>query len=173
MAQHKRRIQLINPSLQLKLCLIFLGLSLVCLMLQFTLVYAAITEIGMSSSLYGSLMISEISRVLWHRFLFTAAAAVPLTLFLGILVTFRIAGPVYRFERHLEAVIAGKNPRPCRVRNGDEFHELCTLINQVTLLVPNRSAGDALAALAPQTGGAGLPAITSSNETAVEETVNG
>ena len=34
-------------------------------------------------------------------------------------------------QAHLKAVLAGETPRACRLRKGDEFHELCDLINQV------------------------------------------
>ena len=56
----------------------------------------------------------------------------PLTIAVGILVTFRIAGPVYRFEKYLKQVIDGEEVGPCRIRDGDEFQELCELINQAT-----------------------------------------
>jgi hypothetical protein len=59
----------------------------------------------------------------------------PLTIAVGILVTFRIAGPVYRFEKYLQQVIDGEAVGPCRIRNGDEFTELCDLINQATAVV--------------------------------------
>jgi signal peptidase II len=55
----------------------------------------------------------------------------PLTIAVGILVTFRIAGPVYRFEQYLKSVLRGELTGPCRIRKGDEFHELCELLNQV------------------------------------------
>ena len=60
----------------------------------------------------------------------TLGMVIPLTIFAGILVTFGMAGPVHRMEGFLRDVVAGKSPRPCSIRKGDEFQELCDLINQ-------------------------------------------
>jgi signal transduction histidine kinase len=53
----------------------------------------------------------------------------PTMLVVGILVTHRIAGPVYRFEQYLGALARGENPGPCHIRRGDELQELCQQIN--------------------------------------------
>ena len=64
----------------------------------------------------------------------------PLTIAIGILVTFRIAGPLYRFERFLELVIRGEQVGPCKLRNGDELQDLCDLINEATRPLRMRTA---------------------------------
>ena len=56
----------------------------------------------------------------------------PLTFCIGVLVTFRIAGPVYRFEQYLKQVSRGEQLGPCKIRDGDEFQGLCDLINEAT-----------------------------------------
>ena len=66
----------------------------------------------------------------------------PLTIAVGILATFRIAGPVYRFEKYLKAVIRGEEVGPCRIRKGDEFQELCELINEATAAMREQRAGE-------------------------------
>ena len=50
----------------------------------------------------------------------------------GVLFTFRIAGPVYRFEQFLSAVVRGERPRDFRLRKGDQLTELAALINDAT-----------------------------------------
>ncbi len=145
MAEIKRRIQLINPALQLKLSVIFLALSLMSLVLHFTLVNMDIARLGAESGPYASLVVTEVSRILWQRFLLTAAIAVPVGICLGIVVTFRLAGPVYRFERHLKALAAGEDPGLCHIRKGDEFHRLCDLINDTTARVRAATAPGARA----------------------------
>lgn len=47
----------------------------------------------------------------------------------GILVTFRIAGPLYRFETHLNQIAAGEDPGECYIRKSDELHSMCAAIN--------------------------------------------
>src|SRR5690606_22624222 len=49
----------------------------------------------------------------------------PLCFFVGVLVTFRVAGPLYRFEKHLEAIARGDDPGPCRIRKGDDLQDFC------------------------------------------------
>ncbi|HVS17315.1 MAG TPA: hypothetical protein VMT18_01855 [Planctomycetota bacterium] len=53
----------------------------------------------------------------------------PLTAGLGVLLTFRWAGPLYRMHVHLGAVVEGSAQGPCRIREGDELQELCGLLN--------------------------------------------
>lgn len=138
MSAVKRRVRLVNPSLQLKLCVIFLALSLISLLLQFTLVYTSIASLSGEGGVLDPWAAAELNGMLWRRLLLAAVVTVPLTFFVGIVVTFRIAGPILRFERHLEAIADGENPGPCNIRKGDEFHGLCALLNQTidTLRAP-------------------------------------
>jgi hypothetical protein len=50
---------------------------------------------------------------------------------LGIVVTHRIAGPVYRIQQQLERTLQGEKVGPIRLRRGDEFHKFAEIINQV------------------------------------------
>ena len=56
----------------------------------------------------------------------------PLTYAVGILTTFRIAGPLYRFETFLNQVLAGEKPERFRLRKGDELQDFADLLNAVT-----------------------------------------
>ena len=64
----------------------------------------------------------------------------PATFAVGLLVTHRLIGPIYRFEKYLAQVIAGETREPCRIRKGDELVELCDLINRATEPVRERQA---------------------------------
>jgi len=50
----------------------------------------------------------------------------------GILLTFRLAGPIYRFEQYLRSVARGEQIGPCKIRKGDELQFLCDAINDAT-----------------------------------------
>ena len=56
----------------------------------------------------------------------------PITATVGILATFRIAGPLNRIEAFLTEVRDGSKPADCIIREGDELRELCDLVNEVT-----------------------------------------
>jgi signal peptidase II len=47
----------------------------------------------------------------------------------GILITHRIAGPIYKFERYLESIARGEEQGDCKLRKGDELHDLCERLN--------------------------------------------
>ena len=116
MATNRRRIKIIRPKLQMKLTLTFVGLTLLALMLQFMVFLRTMTSIAVT-------MPSD------HDVLMDA---IPEVLVQSLLLTFRIAGPVYRFEMYIKQILRGENPGECKLRKGDELNELCGLINQVT-----------------------------------------
>jgi methyl-accepting chemotaxis protein len=129
---YRRRKKLIKPRLQLKLTMIFVGLSALSLLLQFVLFQNTLATAALELP-HDSIVLMEAStgmllRVLAMSFL----VFLPLTFMVGILTTFRIAGPVYRFEQFLDAVRAGKCPPNFRLRKGDELTDLATLLNEAT-----------------------------------------
>ena len=129
---YRRRQKLVKPRLQLKLTLTFVGLSALSLLLQFVLFQSALAHLALElPNDSGHLMDASnemLARVLLSSFL----VFLPLTFLIGILTTFRIAGPVYRFERFLDAVRRGERPSNFRLRKGDELMELAALINEAT-----------------------------------------
>ena len=132
MANNKRRIKIIRPKLQMKLTLTFVGLTLLALMLQFMVFLAAMTRIAVSLPSDHDVLMDEVPEVLVQSLLLTFCVVVPLIFLVGVLLTFRIAGPVYRFETYFKQLLRGENPGECKLRQGDELNELCELINQVT-----------------------------------------
>jgi hypothetical protein len=54
---------------------------------------------------------------------------VPLTFGVGILTTFKIAGPIYRFERYFEELARGEWNGPCKIRKGDALQDTCDKLN--------------------------------------------
>jgi hypothetical protein len=138
---YRRRIKLIKPRLQLKLIGVFVGLSALGFLLQSLHVGLRMSELAASVPEGGTYLMAVMPELPLEILLVSFGMLLPLTIAVGILVTFRIAGPVYRFEKYLKAVIAGEEAGPCRIRKGDEFQELCELINQVTSAVRAENAG--------------------------------
>lgn len=132
MAQHRRSIRLIQPRLQLKLVLTFLGMAMLSLTLQFLLLAAALVALAGDLPNDGLTMQQELpERLLWILGL-SFGVCLPLIFCVGVVITFRIAGPLYRFERFLESVKKGEKPADCRLRKGDELQDFCVLLNEVT-----------------------------------------
>lgn len=130
--RERRRIKLIKPKLQLKLVGVFVGISALGFLLQALHVGLRLSELSSVLPEGGSHLISLIPELPLEILTVSFGMLLPFTIAVGILITFRIAGPVYRFESYLRAVIDGKETRPCTIRKGDEFGELCELINEAT-----------------------------------------
>jgi hypothetical protein len=129
---YRRRIKLIKPALQLKLVGVFAGLSALAFLLQSLHVGLRLSELAATVPEGGTYLVAVLPELPLEILLVSFGMLLPLTIAVGIIVTFRIAGPVYRFEKYLKSVLRGEEFGPCRIRKGDEFQELCELINQVT-----------------------------------------
>lgn len=125
----QRRSKVPRPRLQMKLILMFLSVALCCVLLQFNLLGAATSELAMRVPGAGLPLGYMVMDLMSQHLLICLACLVPLTLAVGIAVTFRIAGPLHRFEQHLRAIGRGEDPGPCHIRKGDELGELCEAIN--------------------------------------------
>jgi nitrogen fixation/metabolism regulation signal transduction histidine kinase len=126
---YKRRIKLIQPRLQLKLTLAFTLMG--CTAAAFQLLVTNVTVLNLAErvSSEGTAALDHLPRLLLANLVSTLMVYVPLTICIGILLTHRIAGPIFRFERYLEGVARGESLEPCQIRKGDMLQELCERIN--------------------------------------------
>ena len=136
--RQRRRRKLIKPGLQLRLIGMFLGLTALSLVIQIQFVGLELARSTVESS-SSPVQVDFISSIIWRSLAMSLVGSLPLTLAVGVLATFRIAGPVHRLETHLEAVARGEMPPPCQLRKGDELHDLCRLMNSA--LATARSEG--------------------------------
>jgi hypothetical protein len=134
----RRRRFLIKPRLQLRLSLIFVGLTLLALTLQGLLFGAMVVRTAEAMPVGGEYLMDLLPGMMLRSILFALGVAVPLTVMAGIRSTFPITGPVHRFESYLREVLAGTQLGPCKIRKGDHLGELCELINRVTEPVRRR-----------------------------------
>ena len=125
-----RRRKLIKPRLQLKMIGVFLGISALGFLLQAILMSWRLTNLAADLPAGGEVLQVAAPRLLVETLLLSFAILLPLTLAIGTLVTFRVAGPVYRFEQHLGRIVRGEAVDACRIRKHDEFQELCTVLNE-------------------------------------------
>ncbi len=128
----KRRQKLIQPRLQLKVIGAFFGVSALSFLLQYLLLGFYLTDAANKLPDGGSALRGELPGLLMKTLILSFCFLLPLTLLIGALVTFRIAGPLYRFEVFLRAVRDRTQTEPCRIRKGDELKDLCELINEAT-----------------------------------------
>ena len=129
---YRRKRKLIKPSLQLKLTGVFVGLTALSLLLQFVLFTNVLHEAAIKLPNDGPIVLEEINAITLRVLAASFLVFLPLTLTIGVLCTFRIAGPVYRFETFLRSVINGEKPADFRLRKGDQLQDLAALINEAT-----------------------------------------
>lgn len=138
--RYKRRKKLIKPRLQLKIVATFVCLACISVLIQTIVFNLALIKLSKTTDLDTATMLVELPNVLTSSLMVSLALLLPAMIIVGIMLTFRIAGPVYRFETYLRATANGEKLGPCRLRARDELHELCGLINEA--LARARADGD-------------------------------
>ncbi len=128
---YRRRIKIIRPKLQLKLVFSFMGMTLLAMMLQFMIFLKTITNIASALPADHDVLMESVPEIVVQSLLLSFLVVVPLVFLVGVLMTFRIAGPIYRFESWCKQILRGEDPGACHLRKGDELNELCALLNQV------------------------------------------
>lgn len=126
----QRRDRLVRPRLQLRLILAFLAVATTALLLQFALFASVISGAAAELPQDGAVMLEHTTGLSVTILLISVCVLLPLCFFVGVLVTFRVAGPLYRFEKHLESIARGIDPGPCRIRKGDELQDFCANFNR-------------------------------------------
>jgi hypothetical protein len=143
--RHPRRIKLIKPGLQLRLVAIFFGISCLGGLIQALHLGMRLSMLGNTLPEGGTYLMAQLPGLPLEIFLVSFFLLLPLTMAVGVLSTFRIAGPVYRFEKFLREVGEGSESQPCRLRKGDQLLELCALLNQATAEAREGNASKAAA----------------------------
>ena len=139
-----RKKKLINSGLQLKMIAAFLFLSGISALFQVILLNRSIMSLSSLMETDGDILLVEMPSLLLSNTTMTLGVLFPMMLLVGILITHRIAGPIYRFEQHLGAIARGEEMGPCRIHEGDELHSLCERINDaVAYLQANSSQEEA------------------------------
>ena len=110
----------------------FLGVSTTSLLLQYLLFASRLSEIATGLPDGGTALVAAMPSLLVEVLVLSFAFLFPVMMCAGVLATFRIAGPIYRFERYLEQIARGEAVGPCRIRRGDELWDLCDRINEAT-----------------------------------------
>ena len=124
----RRWRQLVLPGLQMRLVGRFVGLALLGILLQLLILARRLPELAREMETTGQLS-DAVPGVLVEVFVFSILIVAPILVGFGILFTFRIAGPLVRFQRHFEALARGEDPGACRLRGNDELQDLCEQMN--------------------------------------------
>lgn len=128
----QRRRILVLPRLQGRLVAAFLSAACISTVVQMLLLNLALTTLANDAPAARGPLLEATPDILRTQILLTFGLMVPLVIAVGLLETFRVAGPLYRIEQYLRQVVAGEKPQPCTLRQDDELHDLCRLVNAAT-----------------------------------------
>ena len=128
--KYRRKRKLIKSGFQLRLVTVFLAMGCMAAVFQVLMLNRSILAVARRTGVAGAEFVEAVPHLLTINGLYTLGVLIPLMTIVGVLATHRIAGPVYRFEKHLERLARGEKPGPCRIRKGDELQELCQWINR-------------------------------------------
>ena len=128
----KRTQKLIAPGLQLRMVGAFLAMSALSLLLQFLLFARNLSITASQLPNDGPAMMSLMNELLAKTLMLSFAIGLPIIAAVGVLQTFKVAGPIHRFRMFLGQVARGERPADCQIRKGDELQEFCELLNEAT-----------------------------------------
>ncbi|MEM7166359.1 MAG: hypothetical protein AAF581_12905 [Planctomycetota bacterium] len=143
MSRPKRRQILIQPGLQMRLCLTFLCVSVLCITFQFVLLQMALASAAQTAQAADAAtpaVSPELLGIGREHLLWSIIVLIPITFLIGIRTTFRLAGPIWKLERHMERLAAGEDPGELYFRKGDEFVALPKLVNDAVARVQQDAA---------------------------------
>jgi methyl-accepting chemotaxis protein len=132
-----RRNLLINPKFQLSFLAYTLGVSVVTIgffYLADAYFFWKFSQLGKGLGLppnhvfFQFLDEQKSSKNLYYAV--TAAVSIAVLGVWGLLLSHRVAGPLYRLKKHLQAVAEGKTVSDVRFREGDFFPEVADAYNE-------------------------------------------
>ncbi len=137
-AENTRKQMWINIRFQLRYCFILfgigLGFSLIAGVFSYTFLRVTIIDlVGNNDKLLDHYLIPFVL-----TFLIVSLGFSSILFLVGRVLSSRIAGPLYAFEKFLDDLAAGR-PRPLRLRTGDEFRHLEAIAARLSQQVIERS----------------------------------
>ncbi len=132
MSSHKRKKYIIKKTFQLKYIGTILLLILMTILLSGALVYYAVFPY-LADKLANVYPQSRLVTMLANanlRLLYSFWVLIPLAIWMGIMLSHRIAGPWYRLESMLLDIAKGNVGAPVKLRKGDELRSLAEAFNK-------------------------------------------
>ncbi len=131
--EHRRRKRIVDPGLQVGLAVRLLLVLTALLAAGIALAFAPSAYILATTNDLKSLEPAAAEFLVLHMRLWPAALLSFAGIFVyAILFSHRIAGPVYRINAVLRALIDDRDPPVVKFRDGDYFHPTATLLGELS-----------------------------------------
>ena len=129
--KNSRKLYWVNPKFQLKYCFLLMGvgvgLSLIATVFAYTFLRDSIvTLVGENQHILSRFLTPFLITSTFIALLFSMALFA-----IGKVISHKIAGPLYGFERYLLQILEGQTDRNFRVRAKDEFKNLEELAEKI------------------------------------------
>jgi hypothetical protein len=128
----RRPIRILFPRLQNRAFTLVLAMVGTSLLIHTLVSVVSLTRMAHSLPSDGKVLHGMIVGMLTRDFLLAFVITVPAFGLLAAAAFMRVVGPVHRMRTFLQGVVDGRETEPCRLRKGDEFQDICELINQAT-----------------------------------------
>ena len=138
MSKNQRKVYLINPKFQLKVTSYFIFLAIInilvfygCVYYFFDIFHSKGIEIGLPENHVFFMFIEDQITRMTSIFVVMAILTVLILLIAGVLISHRIAGPMYRLNMDLRGMAEKKELKSLKFREKDFFQEIPEAFNLV------------------------------------------
>ena len=132
---YKRRIHFIKKEFQAKFILKFVLLVLMGSLISTGLLVLFSKGTLTASFQHSKLVITDTSSAIFHAIVYTNLVTLGLislaTIIVTLLVSHKIAGPMFRFEKDLEEIAGGNLTKKIYLRKDDQITEMAAALNKM------------------------------------------
>ena len=124
-----RKQYLIKKGFQLRFMIIIIAAMLLIALVTSWSIYSAVMQ-TLINQFHGE-NLALIKHAITYRLFIRSLLLIFAIAVLSIFISHRMAGPVYKFENTLKALVRGEKVREIGLRKRDEFYDLATAINSL------------------------------------------
>lgn len=138
----KRRQLYIDKNFQTKFILLFLAILIAGACISTALILMYTQKTLTSTYTTSGLAIEKTSLVILPSVILTNVITTSVigmvVLLVTLVISHKIAGPMFRFEQDLKAIAAGDLKKQIHIRDGDQFKEMVTNLNDMVTSLNNK-----------------------------------
>ncbi|MBK9292882.1 MAG: hypothetical protein IPM57_00290 [Oligoflexia bacterium] len=141
MTEHRpsllKRKFLVDPKVQLKVVLLLGGVAILCSIAICYIAYSKMIQLGVlfNGGIVPPALVPQtfatIAESLMSQLILVVITMIIVFVFLGIYLTHKLTGPIWKLQNELKRHINGQTINPIQFRKGDAFKELPGLINKI------------------------------------------
>jgi len=124
--------KLVDRGLQLRMVLWFTLTGTLAVGLQFVMTANAMSELALDTHASPAEAYDAAAGAVIRVLVTTLSISLPIITAVGVLVSFRVTGPLHHLRSFLRQIARGEQPADVELRKGDELQDFARLLNDVT-----------------------------------------